>query len=601
METNTRTPEAIFYPVVHYEIPAFQRRYIWNQDEQWEPLWDDVSAQAEAIISEESGQANRHFMGAIVLQQRPTGTGSIETRIVVDGQQRLTTLQLLIDAVQEVCQQNGHHRAADNLKLLVENPESRRRNGNLDDAFKVWPTINDREAFRQAMRNDLSSDEFKNSRIVAAHDYFKNQTEQWLQGYPEEDNQRSKAAEALDLAVRDCLELVVIDLGQADKPNIIFETLNARGTPLLPSDMIKNLVLHKAGLESDEDEKLPEAAAQLWGFSDDWWGQEIGRGYQRRPRIDIYLNNWLTLRNLSETRADKEFEEFSEYVKKHEKAGGSIHSIAGDIGRLASIYRDIDQLKVPEIEQFLYRRQVMGIGVITPVLLWLLSSEVPGPQFSKSITALESYLVRRMVCGMSARTYGQIFVQLLKELERSGPETAGDTVVRYLGQQEVNSSLWPDDQSLLETFATSPLYSSLTRGRLNLILQGIEGELRARSMAETQTVPGGLSIEHIMPQAWQRHWPLPGDTADEERSRSRNRLIQSIGNLTLVTQRLNSALSNAPWEQKRETLAQHSTLFLNKILLDNAPAVWDEAAIAGRAERLHQAAVRVWPHANAIP
>lgn len=600
MQTNIRTPQAIFVDNVQYEVPAFQRRYIWSQEQQWEPLWEDVSDLAENII--ETGDSKPHFMGAVVLQQLPTPTGEVGKRIVVDGQQRLTTLQLMLDAVQEVCQQRGHRRAAARLKSLVEIPEEHRGN-NPDDAFKVWPTIADRRAFRQAMRDDLSSDEFKNSRIVAAHNYFKNQTELWLQGFSEEDDKVYEAAEALDSAVRNRLELVVIDLGQSDDPHIIFETLNARGTPLLPSDMIKNQILYKAGFEADEDdEQLPEIAAQLWGFSDDWWGQEIGRGYQRRPRIDIYLNNWLTLRNQSETKVDNEFAVFNIIAEHREKAGVSIHSIAGDIGRLGNIYRDIDQLKLPDIEPFLYRRQVMGIGVITPVLLWLLSSDVPSSQFSRSITALESYLVRRMTCGMSARTYGQIFVRLLEELERSGPETAGDTVVRYLAQQTVTSSFWPNDQLLLETFANSPLYWSLTRGRLNLILQGIEGELRARSMAETQDVPRNLHIEHIMPQTWHRHWPLPGGTADEERaSASRNRMIQSIGNLTLVTQRLNSALSNAPWEQKRETLAQHSTLFLNKILLDNAPAVWDEAAIAGRAERLHQAAVRVWPHANAIP
>ena len=109
------------------------------------------------------------------------------------------------------------------------------------------------------MRNDLPSDEYKNSRIVAAHNYFMNRTEQWLDVFPEEDGQRAKAAEALERAVCDCLELVVIDLGLTDDPHIIFETLNARGTPLLPSDMIKNQILHKAGLASDDgDEQISE-------------------------------------------------------------------------------------------------------------------------------------------------------------------------------------------------------------------------------------------------------------------------------------------------------------------------------------------------------
>ena len=598
METSILTPQSIFFKIVRYEIPVFQRPYIWTQDDQWEPLWEDVIDKAEAII--ENGQASRHFMGAIVLQQRPNPTSSIETRIVVDGQQRLTTLQLLIDAVQEICEQRGHYGPAARLAPLVRTQEAF-WGGDPDVAFKVWPTIHDRPAFRHAMLNDLPSDQYQNSRIVAAHNYFKTQADRWLEVLADEDNQRAKAADALERAVSHCLELVVIDLGLSDDPHIIFETLNARGTPLLPSDMVKNQILHKAGIVSgDGDDQLPEEAERLWRFGEDWWRNEIGRGHQRRPRIDVYLNNWLALRNRLEIKAHTEFGAFSDYVENAEQKGTSIQTIAADIGRLGDIYRDIDQRNLPEIETFLYRRQVMGVGVITPVLLWLLSSGVPSPQITESLTALESYMVRRMACGMGARSYGQLFIGLVAELERSGPQHAGETVVRYLARQDAYANQWPDDQTLLDKFVTEPLYWSLTAGRLNLILQGIEGQLRT-SMSETQAVPRSLQIEHVMPQGWLQNWPLPVDTLDEDMAIARrNRLIHSIGNLTLVNGRLNSALSNAPWEQKRETLGHHSVLFLNKTLLENAPHVWDELAIAERGRRLHGAAVRVWPHADAI-
>ena len=282
-------------------------------------------------------------------------------------------------------------------------------------------------------------------------------------------------------------------------------------------------------------------------------GRKLDGGHQRRPQIDVYLNNWLTLRSQSETKAHGEFTVFSDYVEQSEKAGTTIQSIAADIGRLGDIYRDIDQRRLPAIEPFLYRRQVMGVGVVIPVLLWLLSSDVPSLQLSKSITALESYMVRRMACGMSARSYGLLFIGLVEDLRNSGPSNAGDTIVRYLARQTSSANQWPNDQTLLDMFVTAPLYWSLTVGRLNLILQGIEGELRT-AMAETQAVPRNLHIEHIMPQSWHQYWPLPADTVDEDGAiASRNRLLHSIGNLTLVNQRLNSALSNAPWEQKRGT------------------------------------------------
>ena len=263
--------------------------------------------------------------------------------------------------------QQGYEQPAARLEPLVLNPQAYLSGSNPDLAFKVWPTINDQAAFRQAMRNDLQSDEYRNSRIISAHDYFKTMAEQWLQKYPAEECKRDNAANALDRAVREFFELVVIDLNQSDDPHIIFETLNARGTPLLPSDMIKNQILYQAGINSDDaEEPLPKEAEQLWRFNEDWWGQEIGSGRQRRPRIDIFLNNWLTLRNQKETKAHDEFSVFSEYVYRKGQEGTSIQSVAADIGRLGDIYRDIDQLRLPEIEPFLYRRQVMGIGVVIP-------------------------------------------------------------------------------------------------------------------------------------------------------------------------------------------------------------------------------------------
>ena len=592
------TPQQIFFQIVRYEIPVFQRPYIWTQEQQWEPLWEDVSDMAESVI--ESGQTSAHFMGAIVLQQRPNPTNTIQSRIVVDGQQRLTTLQLLIDAVQEVCERRGHEGPAERLSPLVYTQEAF-WGGDADLAFKVWPTIYDRPAFRHAMQNDLPSDEYKNSSIVAAHNYFKYKTEQWLDVFPQEDGQHERAANALERAVSNHLELVVIDLGLADDPHIIFETLNARGTPLLPSDMIKNQILHIAGIGSEYDGlDQSEEAKQLWGFNDDWWRREIGRGHQRRPRIDVYLNNWLTLRNRSETKAHNEFVAFDKFVAESRKFGTTIHEIAEDIGRLGDIYRDIDQSRVDLIEPFLYRRQVMGIGAIIPTLLWLLSSEVPESQLLRSITALESYMIRRMACGMSARSYGQLFVGLTNELENAGPLVAGDTVARYLAQQNAYANLWPDDRIMLDTFVTRPMYGSLAQGRLNLILQGVEGELRT-AMSETQAVPRNLHIEHVMPQGWMAHWDLPDGVVDREIAIARrNRMIHTMGNLTLVSQRLNTALSNAPWDQKQLTLDRYAVLHLNKDLTLNAPPTWDESAIAERGKRLYEAAIKVWPHADGI-
>ena len=239
-------------------------------------------------------QQQTHFLGAVVLQQTQNMTGQLEFRLVVDGQQRLTTLQLLVDAIQEVYQQQSLQTAAERLADMVLNYE-RYGGGDPDRAFKVWPTAADQEAFRHAMSNELPSDEFKDSNIVRAHEFFKTQIAHWLIRDPEE---RETRADALERTVNNLLELVVIDLEMGDDPHVIFETLNARGTPLLESDLIKNMVMHEAvsaGIALDS-----EAGKNLWRFDDGWWSQDVQQGRLVRPRIDVFLNYWLVMRSQDE-------------------------------------------------------------------------------------------------------------------------------------------------------------------------------------------------------------------------------------------------------------------------------------------------------------
>ena len=597
MKTNLQRPQRLFVQPVRYEIPAFQRRYVWRREEQWDPLWDDVEELARSIMEE--GQTEAHFMGAVVLQQVQFATATIERRIVVDGQQRLTTLQLLIDAIQEVLEHQKHASPARRLSALVTNGDEY-LDGDPDYAFKVWPTTVDRIAFRHAMSNKLSATDHATSRIVQAHDYFKGQAEQWLARFDEETEERNRAASALEAAVSRHLELVVIDLGESDNPHVIFETLNARGTPLLQSDMVKNKILHdtRIGIR-DEEGEAREEEKKIWPFDqDEWWAQEVGRGLQRRPRVDVYLNHWLTLRNRTEMKPYDEFRAFERYSDARVADGNTIWDVARDLGDLGRIYREeVEEGHREDIAKFLERRNMMNVGVVTPLLLWLLSVDLAPAQLANCLKAIESFLVRRVVCSYSARSYGELFVGLIRKLAETSADKADSAVVSYLAEQTAQATLWPGNEELRERFVTAPLYQYLTRGRLRMVLEGIEAELRTNK-AETGEVPGNLHIEHVMPQTWHPNWSLPVEVAqDEEAVADRDRAIHTIGNLTLVNGRLNSSLSNAPWPSKRKTLADHSVLFLNKRLVNVGPETWDEAAIKERSKWLHERAVKIWPHA----
>ena len=587
MQTHLRRPHQLFALPVRYEIPGFQRRYVWTQEEQWEPLWEDVAALAQSIL-EECDPSDTHFMGALVLQPVQFPAGSLDSRIVVDGQQRLTTIQILLDAVQEVLDDRGCSDPAKRLQGLVENaPEY--RDGDEYKALKVRPTTVDRDAFHHAMRNHLSGAEYATSPIVQAHEYFKAQAGHWLDKF--EASKRAAAASALERALRTGLEFVVIDLGDSDDAHLIFETLNARGTPLLQSDMVKNRLLF------DSDEAAP------WPFGDDWWAERIGRGLQRRPRIDVFLNHWLTLRNQSETKAYNEFRVFTNYADARCRNGQSTRgktalAIARDIADIGRIYCEVEQPGGrKEIASFLERRNVMNVGVITPLLLWLLSSNVPPRTLACCLRALESWLVRRVVCGYSARSYGKVFVGLIVRLAKSPVEQADRIVVEYLAEQTGRGGLWPDDRALCDVFVAEPLYQWLTQGRLRMVLMAIEEHLRTVE-AESQEAPRDLQIEHIMPQSWREHWSLREGTADHEAITKRDRAVHTIGNLTLVNGHLNPELSNSAWEVKRKGLAEYSVMFLNKRLVNEGPDTWDEQEIKNRARWLHEQAIQVWPHAR---
>ena len=609
MEAHILNLKALFQKDVRYVIPTFQRPYVWNQEDQWEPLWNDIRNIAEQYLEELGAvgdekqtiaeeRAGVHFLGAVVLQQQPTSTAQLEVRHVIDGQQRLTTLQLLLDAAQEVFEKDGHPREARMLRKLVLNDDDLAE-GHRDHVFKLWPTLVDQEPFRRAMRNDLVAAELESAPIVQAHEFFQLQIRQWLFAHADVDV-AGRRANGLMTALLGLLQMVVIDLQPRDDANIIFETLNARGTPLLASDLIKNSILHtaaEAGLDSDK------LYRKYWqGFDDFWWRSEIRQGRLTRPRIDVYLNYWLVMRTAEEVQSSDVFTRFRRYSSESD---GAITSVMADVASTSDAFRTLQTLADRTIEGlFLYRWRVMDAGVVTPVVLWLIINreKMGSAAFHRSLRAIESYLLRRMVCRLTTKDYNRLFLDLIGILRASDPKAAADCIVSHLADQTSESRVWPNDQAIEEAFVSLPLYQLLTRGRLRLLLEGIEDSLRSPK-SEDAHVARGLTIEHIMPQGWRENWPLGSvDSAKAlEAAASRDRLIHTMGNLSLVTKQLNPALSNGPWignagkGSKRIALSEHTVLQLNKRVLDSAPDAWTEDHIRERSRSLAHLAAHVWP------
>jgi uncharacterized protein with ParB-like and HNH nuclease domain len=246
MEAKALTPRDLFDGKVCYQIPPFQRPYVWTEEDQWQPLWDDIARVAEALLvaaddTEAAKALPGHFLGAVVVKQLPSGAGEPSRSSVIDGQQRLTTLQLLLDAAQFVMEQAERDDEAESIHELVLNDSKRFRG--TSKRFKLWPSRVDRDAFEAVMDNDqIVPAVLENSRIVQAHRFFVDAMTEWSN---DDTGARDERLAALAAVLQQHLQIVAIDLAATDDDQLIFETLNDRGTPLLAADLIKNYVFQR--------------------------------------------------------------------------------------------------------------------------------------------------------------------------------------------------------------------------------------------------------------------------------------------------------------------------------------------------------------------
>ena len=618
MEANQRSPRDLFEGKEHYEIPAFQRPYVWNEEDQWAPLWDDVILVANSYIrakeAETEPKVGQHFLGAVVYQTKPPVTADVTRHEVIDGQQRMTTLQLLLDAAQQVFEERGHEDFAEALEDLILN-KSKVFQGKRE-RFKLWPSQADREAFSAAMAGDDHDGE--DHRIIQAHRFFRREVESWLIGKPDEDGSvppgnEELRAEALSSTLQDRLTVVAIDLSGHDNAQLIFETLNDRGTPLLKADLIKNWVFRQGDTLGADFENWSDS---YWAdFDDVWWRNEIPQGRQARSRIDIFLQYWLTMRTQDEVRADQAFRIFADYAGPRMTTKDSAEALLSELRKDADTYRNFAQLDASTSAGRFYSRviETMELAVVTPVFLWLLSDNhgVPEGQLRLGLEAFESWVIRRALLRLTTKDVNKFMVHVLKTLDSSSAQAAGDEIRSCLIEQTAETRLWPSDSDLLAQLPGAKVYGNIRQSRLRVILAAVEQYLRDQStMYEPiRVLPNGLEIEHVMPRGWRTHWdtkpPLAPDLAAQ-----RDRAVNTIGNLTLVTKSLNGSLSNRPWTDaaavgmseggrpnlgKRSLLKDFSLLVSNKEIVDCHVESWTEQDITARSNEITQAICAIWP------
>lgn len=605
METQVRTPQAIFVQPQRLLVPLFQRPYVWSEELQWEPLWRDLERVATRLLQSPNTTHAPHFLGAVVLQQLQSATSHLQQRTVIDGQQRLTTLQLLLDAMHAEIAHAGAPMPAARLKQLIANDEAFRHEEG--DRFKVWPTNRDRPAFNEVMQAkppvDYQKLEHRGSRMVKAHEYFARQCREWL--VAEGPEAILPRAEAIERTARELLQIVVIDLMPNENAQEIFETLNARGAVLTAADLIKNFVFQRL-LEQGAD--VEEAYRKYWKqFETAFWEEIVSVGRVKHQRSSVFLNHWLVARTGEEVVAREVFSRFKVYADFHTEQ--PMLGLLQEIHRAAAIYREFtekgESLDGPldRIGLFTYRARTLESEVVKPVLLSLLdhpAGPLPATDIDTALDALESWLARRMLVRATAKSYNKLLADLVSVIRNTEGGKVGEAVRGFFASQRSEVGYWPDDDEVRNELASLPIYRKLSRARLRMVLESIEDHWRGWIAGKTSAAGmrirrNSYAIEHLMPQSWLKHWPLTTGVIEAERDAR----IHRLGNLTLLTKKLNSTVSNGPWagdKGKAAHLQEKDVLLLNsRLLKDYAERQWDEAGVDERTRVCIDAILDIWP------
>jgi uncharacterized protein with ParB-like and HNH nuclease domain len=491
------------------------------------------------------------------------------------------------------------------------------------DKFKVWPTQLDRPQYVDVISSG-SWDELQKRypltkkpyarkfdprpRMVEAYSFFFHQLSAFFLGEDDEvplavEYSLLTRADSCFQALRNALMVVVIDLQKDDDAQVIFETLNARGEPLLPADLLRNYIFlraRRAGLD------VEAIYTKYWSrFDDEFWREEVNQGRLFRPRSDLFMQHFLASRQGQDIPIKHLYVEYRHWLERAQP----FPDVTAELATLARQGDDFRRIIDPKANDVLYALatflEAYDIRTVYPLLLAMLDAGLAEQEWLTVSRYLESYFLRRAVCNLTTKNYNRIFLTLTKNMRRDGFSAA--RLKELLLLQTGDSATWPDDSTFEDAWLRKPLYETLNNPKLVHLYTRLN-QTYMSSKSEAMVFALQPSIEHIMPQAWVEHWPLQdGSTGMDTRelvdashddpralaTQKRRVAVQTLGNLTLLSIGLNISQSNYGWSDKRPEMIRHSLLPLNQALL--TMPTWDEVTIERRGKELFQRASGIWP------
>ena len=538
-------------------IPIYQRKYSWTEKECNQLLEDIIRVGA-------TDDEKNHFIGSIVyMNQKAHVVGPINYLMIIDGQQRITTISLLISALTDYLFKNKNENimSPDNLKnyYLMNDRES----GEL--RYKLILTDEDKDSLIKIINNlktddKIPFDEDDSKRVVENYKFFV----------------KSINNENVELIYQGLTKLLYIYVAleqNEDNPQLIFESLNSTGLELSQADLIRNYIL--MGLESEEQERLYNT---YWRKIEKLFEEEDTKVF------DKFIRDYLTV------KTDKVpiFRNIYDDFKRYSKTFDSTEELVKDVFKYSKYmsYIAFGMEEDEELKENLDSLNSMGYDVTNPFILHLYKdfkdNNLNKEEFILMIQLTESYLLRRLICSIPTPSLNKTFAKMYNELDKEN----------YLESYQANLILkvnyqrMPNDEEFGRNFAERNIYDLQAKNKL-YIFDKFENWGKERNPIE------GYTIEHIMPQNpnLSREWQIDLGPNYKE---IQNKYLHTIGNLTLTG--YNSELSDKSFLEKRDMEGGYSeSVFRINIPLRNLES-WNEEEIKNRTQYFIKKSYEIWKY-----
>ncbi len=552
------------------EIPFYQRSYVWGE-EQWERFLEDL-----AYVSK---SRKPYFLGSIILKsgrELNTWEAYSDCKVVIDGQQRITTLLIFMKAL---CLLNGQNSLFERDFFLEDGSIALRHGKNDVNAFQ--------KVVSQTQSTAIANEE-QPSQIYAAYNYFLTHMDK---------------TQFDRMSIKQNVQFVCIDLVEDEDEQQVFDTINSLGVKLTTAELLKNYFFNRNNVAEYQQKWVSvfERDAETRAY----WDTEVETGRYKRSLIDIFFDAYFQIfiqdKQYGVTAEDKALYARVDRLSKSYKhfvdtyCGGDKNIILDNLKPYASCFArcfnpEICDMSVPATFG-MDRINVIMFGLknttMIPYLLYIHKNIQDQAVLSRICGILESYIMRRMIVHATTKNYNNLFTSLILNAVLDP-----DTLRERLNAGTDATTYVPTDSDLRNSFHTAKLYNLQTRGILYLIESGI----RPANCSTALLGFNGYSLEHLMPKKWRNNWP---QCATEALAKERDSILLTLGNLAIITQSLNASIRDADWETKKTGKKNRpglSTCASGIVTLSDALAteIWDESQIRVRADYLCEQAAILW-------